>query len=348
MAKTAFLLGGSGQTGRALVPRLADHGWDVTVASRGERPIPEEVRDRARIVQLDREDNEALRAALGDGVDVLVDFVAFEAGHADQLLALAGSIGSLIVLSSSSVYADTQGRTLDEATGPADFPELPVPIMERERTVEAGDATYSTKKVAIEQRVLDEDRVPATIVRPGAIHGPGGVLSREWYFVKRALDGRRYVVLADRGAGRFQTTSTENLAELLLLAAERPGSRVLNCGDPEPPTVLEIARAIAAAMEVEWAELLLANPAADGEIGTTPWSVPRPFVLDMTEAEVLLGYRAVTIYAEAVPATCQWVVEATEGRDWREVLTGSARMMAHDFEYAAEDELIAGLGLTVD
>jgi len=344
MAKTAFLLGGSGQTGRALVPRLAGRGWNITVASRGERPVSDELRDQARIVQLDREDDEGLRSALGGGADVLVDFVAFEASHADQLLALADSIGSLIVLSSSSVYADEEGLTLDEATGPADFPELPVPIPERQRTVEAADTTYSTKKVAIERRLLDQDRVPTTIVRPGAIHGPGGILPREWYFVKRALDGRRYVPLADRGAGRFHTTSTENLAELLLLAAERPGARVLNCGDPESPTVLGIARAIAAGMDAEWAEVLLGNPAADGEIGMTPWSVPRPFVLDMTEAEVVLGYRAVTTYAESVPATCRWVVQATEGRDWRDLLTGrSADLWLGNFGYEAEDEFLRSL-----
>jgi nucleoside-diphosphate-sugar epimerase len=295
-------------------------------------------------VQLDRDDDQALRSALVDGVDVLVDFIAFEPSHAEQLLTLAESIGSLIVVSSSSVYADGKGRTLDEATGPADFPDLRVPITERQRTVEADDATYSTKKVAIERRLLNQDRLPATIVRPGAIHGPGGILPREWYFAKRALDQRKYVVLADRGVGRFHTTSTENLAELILLAADRPGTRVLNCGDPEPPSVLEISRAIASAMEIEWAEVLLANPAADGEIGMTPWSVPRPFVLDMTEAEVVLGYRAVTTYAESVPATCRWVVEATEGRDWRELLTGrSADLWLGNFEYGAEDELIRNL-----
>jgi hypothetical protein len=90
--------------------------------------------------------------------------------------------------------------------------------------------------------------------------------------------------------------------------------------------------------------VLLANPAAEGEIGMTPWSVPRPFVLDMTEAEVVLGYRAVTTYAESVPATCRWVVEATEGRDWRELLTGrSADLWLGNFEYGAEDELIRNL-----
>jgi nucleoside-diphosphate-sugar epimerase len=339
MAKTAFLLGGTGQTGRALVPRLRARGWEVTVASRGERLSPDDVDLDANFVMVDRADDDALRAALADGADVLVDFVAFETAHAEQLLTLAPLVGSLVVVSSASVYADAKGRTLDEATGPGDFPELPTRIREGHRTVEPGEATYSTKKVALERRLLEAGRLPVTVVRPGAIHGPGGKLPREWHFVKRALDGRRYIVLADRGAGRFHTTSTENLAALLTLVAERPGTHVLNCGDPEPPTVLEIARAISSAMNVEWIEVLRASPAADGEIGMTPWSVPRPFVLDMTEAE-LLGYRPVTTYAEAVPATCRWLVEAAEVPDWRQAWPEAAR---DSFDYEAEDALVREL-----
>src|ERR687893_143772 len=103
MAKTAFLLGGTGQTGRALVPRLRARGWEVTVASRGERVSSEDFDLDASFVVLDRADDVALRAALADGADVLVDFVAFEPAHSEQLLTLAPSLGSLIVISSASV-----------------------------------------------------------------------------------------------------------------------------------------------------------------------------------------------------------------------------------------------------
>ena len=342
MAKTAFLLGGTGQTGRALVPRLRDRGWSVVVASRGRRAAIEGLELDADFVTVDRADDDALRTALGHGADVLVDFVAFDAAHAEQLLALRDLVGSLVVISSASVYADGEGRTLDEATGPDDFPRLPVPISERQRTIGPGEETYSTKKVALERRLLTSDRLPVTIVRPGAIHGPGGNLPREWHFVKRALDGRQYVVLGDRGSGRFHTTSTENLAALLTIVAERPATQILNCGDPSPPTVLEIARAIASAMKVQWTELLLPRPAAYHDLGDTPWSVPRSFVLDMTEAE-LLGYRPVTTYAEAVVATSRWLVEVTEGRDWREIWPDAAERMARSFDYALEDDFVARL-----
>jgi nucleoside-diphosphate-sugar epimerase len=336
VARRAFLLGGSGQTGRALIRRLRERGWEVVVASRGEREIPSDVEH----VRVDRADESALRAALGKGADVLVDFVAFERQHAEQLLTLGGLVDSLVVLSSASVYTDNEGRTFDEAKTPDQFPDYPVPIRERAQpTVRPGDATYSTKKAAIEQLLLRQDAVPATLIRAGAIYGPGGSV-REWYFVKRVLDGRRYVMLGNRGQSRFHPVSTDNLAELIWLAAERPGRRALNAGDPGPPTLLEISRAVAAALDHEWTEVLLPTLAEPCE---TPWSGPKPVVLDMSEAAFEVGYRPVTTYERAVRATCAWLVEATKERPWQELMPRMAEYMQDSFEYPAEDELLRRL-----
>lgn len=339
MARTAFLVGGTGKTARVLAQRLLETGWEVAVASRGERPV--EVNADVRHFAFERADTDALRSALGGGADVLVDFVAFEQAHAVQLLSLGGLVRSLVVVSSASVYADPAGRSLDEARA-GEEPRFRVPLTEREPTVPSGDETYSTRKVAIEQTLLGQADIPSTLVRAGAIYGPGDVNSREWYFVKRALDGRRVVVLAHRGESRFQPTSVHNLAELIRLAAERPGRRVVNCGDPEAPTAAEIGRHIAAAMDHAWTEVLLPGPPRDG-VGDNPWGVPRPFVLDMTEAEFEVGYRPVTTYEKAVAETCEWLVSATEGRDWREVLPVAARLYGDEFDYDAEDALLRGL-----
>jgi nucleoside-diphosphate-sugar epimerase len=337
MARRALLLGGTGKTGRVLAQRLLETGWEVVVASRGERPVETDVQH----VKLDRADDQALRAALGDGVDALVDFVAFEPAHAEQLLSLNGLTRSLVVVSSASVYADAEGRSLDEIREGADA-QFRVPLTEREPTVPAGDATYSTRKRAIERILLGQSEIPSTLVRAGAIYGPGDLNSREWYFVKRALDGRPVVVLAHRGESRFQPISVHNLAELIRLSAERPGRRLLNGGDPEAPTVAEIGRHIAAAMNHEWSDVLLPGPPR-GVVGDNPWGVPRPFVLDMAEAEFEVGYRPVTTYAKAVAETCEWLVGVTEGHDWREVLSGAAKLYADEFDYSAEDEFLRGL-----
>jgi len=328
VARRAFLLGGSGQTGRALIPRLQRRGWEVVVASRGEREVPAGVEH----ITVDRGAEGALEAAVGDGADVLVDFAAFEPEHAQQLLALRDRVGSLVVLSSAAVYLPE-----DEA----DLARLPVPIAERTETVTPGPGGYATKKRAIELALLEQDALPSTLIRAGAIHGPWSTWTREWYFVKRVVDGRRAIVLAYRGASRFHPISVHNLAELIWLAAERPGRRVLNAGDPEPPTVVEIARAIATNLEHDWAEILIDEPV--GNVGETVWSTPHPVVLDMTDAEFELGYRPVTTYEQALPETVAWLIEATRGRDWREVLPTTAKIMEGSFDYVAEDDYIRGL-----
>lgn len=329
MARRAFLLGGSGQTARALIPRLHERGWEVVVASRGGRPVPRDVEH----VEVDRADSDALRAALGAGADVLVDFVAFEPEHAEQLLSMRDLAHSVVVISSAAVYFPDDD---------ADLRKLPVPIPERHPTVPPGSQSYATKKAAIEQTLLGQDELPATLIRAGAIHGPYSSWAREWHFVKRILDGRRAIVLAYRGRSRFHPISVHNLAELIWLAAERPGRRVLNAGDPGPPTVLEISRSVAGVLGHEWAEVLIDEP-VEG-VGETLWSVPHPIVLDMTEAELELRYRPVTTYEKATPETVEWLVEATKERPWEEVMPRAADYMQHSFDYAAEDAFLRGLG----
>ena len=288
-------------------------------------------------VALDRDEQGALSVA--NGFDVVVDVIPFEAAHAEQLLAL--ETGALVAISSAAVYADEQGRTLDEAQGVDDFPELPVPIPETQPTVAPGDDTYSTKKAKLERILLENGRVPAAIVRPCAIYGPGDRMGREWHFVKRALDRRPYVVLTNRGAGQFHTTASENIGELVRLIAARPRTGVFNCGDPDPPTVLEIARAIGEAAGHRFEEVLLEEPAARGEVGQTPWSAAKPLLVDMAKAEQELGYHAATTWAEALPRQVRWLIGATRNRDWREVLTRGADYLK--FDYEDEDELVADL-----
>lgn len=338
MTASAFVLGGTGQIGRAVCRRLAEAGWDVVAGARGERTALPDV----PVVKVDRREPGALARAMRDGVDVLIDVIPFTAEDAVQLNGLAGRVGSVIAISSASVYADELGRTLDEATDLTSFLELPVPVPETQRTVEPGEQTYSTRKVAMERALL-EGSLPTTIVRPCAIHGPGASVPREWHFVKRVLDGRRVVLLADRGESLFHTTSVANLAELVLRAAERPANRIVNCGDPEPPSVLEIERAVAAALGHEWVEVLVPEDAYAAPAAETPWSTPRPFLVDMTLAENELGYRPVVRYEEAVEETVAWLVEATRDRDWREVLPGAVEYMESSFAYDAEDSFVAKL-----
>lgn len=307
---------------------MSADGWQITVGARHEQPSEHE------LVVLDRAEEGAL--AVADGFDLLVDVIPFEAAHAEQLL--ERDVGAVVAISSASVYADDTGRTLDEAENVESFPELPVPIPESQRTVAPGDATYSTKKVALERVLLENDRVPATVIRPCAIYGRGDRMAREWHFVKRALDERPYVLLANRAVGHFHTTAAENIGELARLVAASPRTDVYNCGDPDPPTVLDIARTIAGVAGHERAEILLPDMA---EVAATPWSVPKPFLVDMAKAEAALGYGAATTWSHAIPSQVEWLIEATRERDWRELIPRGAQYLS--FDYEAEDAIVRSL-----
>ena len=335
MARAVFVVGGTGNVGGAIARRLRDAGWDVTVASRnGARPG--EV-DGVRSVQLDRDDDGSL--AVANGADVIVDVVPFERRHAEQLLAL--EVGAIVAISSASVYADDRGRTLDEAQAVDDFPDFPVPIPETQPTVEPDDVTYSTKKRALELALLENGRVPATVIRPCAIYGRGDRMAREFFFVKRALDRRPYVLLTGRGESLFHTTASENIGELVRLVCEQPGTRVFNCGDPDPPTLLQISRRIAETLGHERTEVLLPHWNARGEVGQTPWSAPKPLLVDMRAAERELGYEPVVLWQTAIVAQVEWLVEATRDRDWKDVLPRGAEYLR--FDYDAEDALVREL-----
>ncbi len=338
--RRAVVVGATGQIGRAAVGVLARDGWEVTAASRaGARD--EGWPDDVRAVRADREDDAALAAAVGDGCDVLVDMVAYGPEHARQLTSLGDRVGSAVVVSSVSVYEDDKGRGFDTQQEPGGFPEYPVPITEDQRTVRPGDTSYSTRKAGLERGLLAAGgRLPTTLLRAGAIHGPHCRTPRELYFVKRNLDGRPRRVLAHGGTSRFHPASVHNIAELIRLAAARPGTRVLNAVDPDAPTVAEIARAIDAVMGVESESVLVEGPPPAPTVGDTPWSVPLPVVCDMSAAERELGYRPVVRYAETLPDTVAWIEGRLAGRDWREAYPKMFASYGDLFDYAAEDAFL--------
>lgn len=326
----AVLIGGTGQIGRPAARALARDGWDVVAVSRS-GSVPDAFAELGiEVVAADRAEDAQLLAAIGGGADVVVDMVAFGREHGAQLNRLPA--GSLIVISSGSVYADDEGRALD---GVSELPRLPNPIPETQRTAEPGGTdNYSRGKAALEEELRDGP-LPATLLRAGAIYGPGAKLPRELYFVQRAVDGRRRVALAWRGESHFHTVAAENIAELIRLAAAKPDDRTLNAGDPDPPTTLGICEAIGAAMDFEFEPVLL-----PGDEFGNPWGLPPDFpcVMDMSAAARELGYRAVTTYPDAVGATCEWLVdELASGRTW------DGTYLEEALDYAAEDAAIASV-----
>jgi nucleoside-diphosphate-sugar epimerase len=343
MTRHAAVIGATGQVGRATVARLTEHGWSVTAIQRGNRAEPALWAERGVEVRAaDRDDTDQLRTALAGGADLVVDTVAYDGSHAQQLIDLATDIGSIVVISTAGVYTDAAGRSFPGR--PDGLPEFPVPIREDQPTVSPAPGGYHTAKAELEQALLSVAPVPVTVLRPGAIHGPGSGSPREWWPLMRALDRRSTIPLAFAGRSRFHTSSAANLAELIRLAAERPASRVLNAADPEAEDVATIVRLVCATAEHQPDIVTFDGWPPDSGAGSSPWSVPVPFVLDMSAAERELGYQPLVGYGEAVVDTCGWLREVTAGRPWQEALPEIPQLYGDRFgDYDAEDELLAGL-----
>lgn len=346
MARLAFIIGGTGQIGRKIAETLLARGWTVTLSHRGERPVPADLlRLGANFAAFDRHEEGALSRALRGGADAVIDTIAYTPEHANQLAGISRNVGNITVISSASVYQDDKGRTLDEA-GVGGFPDFPGPIKETQRTVPPGPQTYSTLKAALEQRLLEKSKSPVTILRPCAIYGPHSRHPREYWFVKRMLDQRPVIPLAFRGESRFHTSAVENIAALTLLSLEKPGTRVFNTADPESLTLVQIGAAIARQMHFKGRFHLIDNDEYPPTSGSTPWSVPAPFTLDMTAA-LAFGYQPVTAYEEAVGAVCKWLVESSP-KDWRAAFPDLASYPNDQFDYEAEDVFLSSLSSQKD
>ena len=161
------VIGGTGHIGTYLVPGLVELGHEVTVLTRGERTPyrPHGAWARVRTVEVDRSAAEATgtfgsRVARLDA-DVVVDLICFTPQSAAQLAdALEGRVEQLLHCGTIWVHGPSQAVPTHE-----DAPRRPI-------------TAYGVAKEAIERDLLARarrGRLPATVIHPGHITGPGWV-----------------------------------------------------------------------------------------------------------------------------------------------------------------------------
>ena len=214
------VIGATGHVGSYLVPRLVRAGHVVVAVSRGERE-PYRADDAWASVERVVLDREALDAegTFGEriaslGPDVVIDMVCFTRASAEQLVdALLGRARMLVTC--GSIWSR---GILTEVPGTEDAPLN-------------GWGAYGTGKAELEAYLLEQspDGVPAVVIDPGHISGPG------WHVINPAgnLDpsvwerlafGER-VTLPDEGLGMLHHVHADDVAQLFQLAVEHPEAR---------------------------------------------------------------------------------------------------------------------------
>ena len=338
MVPTVVVLGGNGQVGSAAALRLASAGWEVTSTGQDQHRFPPALADAGvSFIRSDRYAADDLHELLREGADLVVDCVGYTAAHARLLLPFQHGIGALVFISSKAVYVDDEGRHTNSDEPPA----FAGPVAETQPTMAPSDIDYRSRegyganKVAAE-RVLLDSGMSVSVLRPSRIHGIGAARPLEWVFVKRVLDGRRHLLLANRGRGSNHPTAAVNLAALVEFCAMNPGTRILNSADPDAPDGLTISRIVATHLGHAWSEVLLDATAPPG-LGAHPWNTLPPFVLDSSAAEQL-GFVPVGSYAETVGAELDWLIAAASSGDPVGVLPAPQDpVFLPYFDYVRED-----------
>ncbi len=205
------VIGGTGHVGTYLVPGLVEAGHDVVVVSRGaRRPYHDDPAwASVELVSCDREEAEKAgefgRLVAASRPDAVVDLMCFTPAQAEQLVeALDGQH----LVQTGSIWS--YGRS------------TLVPTSETAHKDPYGD--YGIDKLAVEQYLMGQSRVGATIVHPGHISGPGwmpiGPAGNLDPAVIESLRSDGTCVLPDRGGETIHHVHAADVAALHQLCLE--------------------------------------------------------------------------------------------------------------------------------
>ena len=314
------VIGGTGHIGSHLVPQLAAAGHAVTVVSRGQRapytadlPWP----DALSTVVADREALEAagtFGARIADlGGDVVVDLTCFTLDSARQLseALTAGSGPAPHLLHCGTIWAHGASRAVPttEASPRRPFTE------------------YGVAKVAIEEHLLALSAagdLPATVVMPGHISGPGWVpinpAGNLDVGVFEALATGATVALPDQGLATLHHVHAADVAGVFLAAIEHRDAAVgesFHAVAEQALTLQGYAEGAAGwwgrEAVVELQPLPVWRESVDAEhVGATLDHIRHSPCCSMAKAERLLGFRPAHTALETTRAAVAAL--ADEGR----------------------------------
>lgn len=245
-----FVTGGTGFTGAALVSRLLESGYEVSVLDKQPGLALDELRQRgAEIILGSITDPELVAKGIQDAEVVMHLAAAFrETGAPDSLYKEVNVEGTRVVAVQALksgvrkfVYCSTQGvhGHIENPPGDENSPIAPADYYQQTK--------YEGELVV---RELADGKMEYTILRPTAIYGPGDP-ERFWMIFRRAVKGR--FLMFGKGLTFYHPVYIDNLVDAFMQAM-KPGvgaGQQYIIGDEEYYTINELVRRVGKALDVE-------------------------------------------------------------------------------------------------
>ncbi len=329
MPLRTLVIGGTGPTGLPIVRGLVARGHAVTILHRG---LHEHAETPAEVEHLhaDPYDEASISTAL-DGTTFDVALVMY--GRLRRIAELlTGRTGQFVSVGGVPAYRGWMNPWCYEPPG------LPVPMPEDGPLVATPEEDEKGYRIVRTEAAVFEHQPDAAHFRYPYVYGPHQLVPREWSIVRRVLDGRERMVLADDGLTLHHHGYTENLAHAVLLAVDHPDAaagKVFNAGDDEVLSVRQVVELVAAALDHE---LEIVSMPYDLALPARPLlaqPLPTHRVLDLTRVRADLGYRDLVPARIAIGRTARWLAEQPPEPGGME-----ETVLTDPFDYAAEDRLM--------
>jgi len=323
-----LVIGGTGPTGIPLVQGLVDRGHRVAILHRGTHER-DETPAAVEHLHADPYDEASLRDALaGKTFDVTYTMYGRLRVIAEVLRRHSGR---LISVGGVPAYRGWMNAWLHEPPG------LPVPVGEDAPTVAAPEEDEKGYRIVRTEQAVFAAHPDATHFRYPYVYGPYQLTPREWIVVRRVLDGRDRIIVADEGLTLHHHGYTENIAHALLLALEHPeaaAGKIFNIADEEVLSVRQVVEIIATALGHSFDIVSMPYDLAVPAWPLLAQPLPTHRVLDVSRVRADLGYRDRVPAREALARTARWLAEHP--------IHGSTEefTLTDPFDYEAEDRLV--------
>lgn len=327
-----LVLGGTGPTGPYIVNGLLERGHKVTVMHGGFHEV--EFAGPVEDLHGDVHFKESLQETLGNRT---FDQVIFTYG---RLLTTAefmvGRTGRFIGVGSHSLGGRPGPR--DPRWGPLGRPF----VIDEDNKLPPDRNSGGLGNLILEalgrlMQLHREGHYNATYIGYPNMYGPRQSAPEDWCVIKRILDGRRQLIIADGGIKIHQQGYVENVAQSVLLAVDKPkesAGEIFAVLEQPLYTMRQVIELICKTMN--WEMELVDMPYPLAKSCHYLWHTgPGHAVTDDSKIRRLLGYKEIVPVGEARILTVKWLVENREkyGKEWEEQIDET-------FDYEAEDELI--------